>query len=141
MSSLDSFNVSALKQVILTRPTTIKTSVSSEGPRSLKVSSFATVATAKNTSTKTGSKVIGKTTFMKVNEKLMWNVRYCKVPKMIYGHFFIGSLSTQKRNNKTTLILAVVASVVTFLIILVGIVWIRKIRWGENYTWLLQFSE
>ena len=71
MSSLDTFNVSAFKQVILTGPTTIKTPVSSEGPRSLKASSFATVVTIKNTSTKTGSKVIGKTTFMKVNEKLM----------------------------------------------------------------------
>ena len=47
---------------------------------------------------------------------------------MTYGHFFIGSVSAQKPNNKTTLIVALVAFAVTLLIILVGIVWIKKIR-------------
>lgn len=47
---------------------------------------------------------------------------------MTYGHFFIGSVSAQKPNNKTTLIVAVVVSAVTLLVILVGIVWIKKTR-------------
>ena len=55
------------------------------------------------------------------------------VPKMKYRHFFIGSISAEEPNNKTTLILAAVVSTVPLMIILVTIIWIRKFRWGEPF--------
>ena len=52
---------------------------------------------------------------------------------MKYRHFFTGSISAEEPNNKTTLILAAVASTVALMITLVTIFWIRRFRWGETF--------